>query len=285
MSLYLFQVLNGVGIGMLYFLIAVGLTITFGLLHFVNFAHGVFYMLGAFVAFQTIQSTGNFWLALLVAPILVGIVALLIERFLLQYVHGLPIIYHILVTFGLALVVQESVIMVWGPVAQYVSPPSALQGVVIFGGFAYPTYRIFIIGVGAALAVILWLLLDRTRFGAMIRAGSQSIEMTRLLGINIKLLFSSTFVLGAGLAALAGVLSAPLRGAEPFMGIEALAIAFVVVVIGGMGSFGGALVGALVIGILQSLMSTIWPEGARLIIFTAMAAIIIMRPYGLFGRA
>lgn len=285
MSLYLFQALNGVGIGMLYFLIAVGLTITFGLLHFVNFAHGVFYMLGAYVALQAMAHTGNFWIALVVAPLAVGLVALVIERILLQHVHGLSIIYHILVTFGLALVVQESVILIWGPVGQSIPPPASLQGVVVFGGFAYPVYRIFVIAVGLVLAALLWLLLDRTRFGAMIRAGSESIEMTRLLGINMKLLFSTTFALGAALAALAGVLSAPLRGAEPFMGIEALGIAFVVVVIGGMGSFGGALAGALVIGVLQSLMSSIWPEGARLIIFTAMAAIIIMRPYGLFGRA
>lgn len=285
MSLYLFQALNGIGIGMLYFLIAVGLTITFGLLHFVNFAHGIFYMLGAYAAFQFISYTGNFWLALLLAPIVIGLVALLIERLLLQHVHGLSIIYHILVTFGLALVVQETVILIWGPVGQPVSAPSALQGVVFFGGFAYPMYRIFIIVMGLVLAALLWLLLDRTRYGAMVRAGSESIEMARLLGINMKVLFSATFALGAGLAALAGVLSAPLRGVEPFMGIEALGIAFVVVVIGGMGSFVGALAGALLIGVLQSLMSSIWPEGARLIIFTAMAAIIILRPYGLFGRA
>jgi branched-chain amino acid transport system permease protein len=162
--------------------------------------------------------------------------------------------------------------------------PAALDGVVMWGSFIYPKYRLFLIGFTAVFAAVLWWLLEGTRLGSAVRAGSESSEMVSLLGINVFRVFSLAFALGAGTAALAGVLAAPVRGVDPFMGIEALGIAFVVVVIGGMGSFAGALVGGLVIGIVQSLMSTIWPEGARLMIYVAMAAVLLMRPHGLLGR-
>ena len=284
MNVYLLQIVNGIGVGMLYFLLAVGLSIVFGLLRFVNFAHGAFYLLGAYLCYQALQWSANFWVALAVVPLVVGAFAWIVEKLVLRHVYAQQHEFHILATVGLALVLQECAILAWGPLGDNVPPPDALNGVVVWGGFIYPKYRLFVIGFTAVLAALLWWLLDGTRLGSTVRAGSESSEMVSLLGINVFRVFSFAFALGAGTAALAGVLAAPVRGVEPFMGIEALGIAFVVVVIGGMGSFAGALVGGLVIGIVQSLMSTIWPEGARLMIYVAMAAVLLMRPHGLLGR-
>ncbi len=285
LNLYLFQILNGLGLGMIYFLISVGLTIIFGLLNFVNFAHGAFFMLGCYLCYSLLAATGQFWLALFVGPLAVAALAWGAEKILIRRVYHLPHTFHILITVGVALILQEGAIIIWGPIGKSIPMPDVLQGVVIMGKFAYPKYRLFLILFSAVIGFLLWLLLERTRFGALVRAGSESTEMVSLLGADIYKLFSLTFALGVGLAGLAGVLSGPIRGAHPFMGPEVLGIAFVVVVIGGMGSFGGALVGGLLIGLVQSLMTTIWPEGASLMIYGAMAAVILLRPYGLFGRA
>lgn len=285
MSIYLLQIINGIGIGMLYFLMAVGLSIVFGLLGFVNFAHGAFFLLGAYVCFELTQSGLAFWWTLLLAPLLVGAFAWLAEKMLLRHIYRLPHEFHIVFTVGLALVLQEAVILKWGVIGHNIAVPDLLQGVFIMGDFIYPMYRLFVIGVTVVMALLLWWLLEGTRLGAIVRAGSESTEMVSLLGLNINRIFSLVFALGAMTAALAGVLAAPIRGVEPFMGIEALGIAFVAVVIGGMGSFWGALAGGLLVGIVQSLMSTIWPEGARLMIYVAMAAVMLLRPNGLFGRS
>jgi branched-chain amino acid transport system permease protein len=285
MTLYFFQILNGLGLGMIYFLISVGLTIIFGLLNFVNFAHGAFFLLGSYFCYQVVALTGNFWLSLVIAPVLIGAIAWAVEKTLINRVYHLPHTFQILITLGIALIIQEATIVSWGTVGKNVAVPELLQGIIRMGDFAYPTYRLFVIGFSAIIAVLLWLLLERTRFGALVRAGSENSEMVSLLGVNIFKLFSITFALGAFLAGTAGVLAAPLRGAEPFMGSEILGIAFVVVVIGGMGSFTGALVGGLVVGLVQSIMSTLWPAGVSLMIYGAMALVILLRPYGLFGRA
>jgi branched-chain amino acid transport system permease protein len=284
MNIYLLQVINGVGIGMLYFLLAVGLSIVFGLLRFVNFAHGAFYLLGAYFCFQLTRWGMSFWLTLLAAPLAVGAIGWLTEKLILRHVYAKAHEFHILVTVGLALLVQELVIVQWGPLGDSVAVPDLLQGVLMWGDFVYPWYRLFVIGFTAVLAVLLWYVLEGTRLGSAVRAGSESTEMVSLLGINVFSIFSLVFALGAATAALAGVLAAPIRGVEPFMGVEALGVAFVIVVVGGMGSFAGALVGGLLIGIVQSVMSTLWPEGARLMIYVAMAAVLLLRPHGLLGR-
>jgi Branched-chain amino acid ABC-type transport system, permease components len=284
MNVYLLQVVNGIGIGMLYFLLAVGLSIIFGLLRFVNFAHGAFYLLGAYFCYQAVQWGMDFWLTLAVVPPLVGVLAWAAERLLLRRVYDKPHEFHILVTVGLALVLQEAVIIAWGPLGSNVATPDALQGVVMWGSFIYPKYRLFVIAFTAVFAVLLWWLLEGTRLGSAVRAGSESTEMVTLLGINVYRVFGLVFALGAATAALAGVLAAPIRGVEPFMALEALGVAFVIVVVGGMGSFGGALIGGLLIGVVQSVMSTLWPEGARLMIYVAMAAVLLLRPHGLLGR-
>ncbi|MDQ0586934.1 branched-chain amino acid transport system permease protein [Variovorax paradoxus] len=260
------------------------MSIVFGLLRFVNFAHGAFYLLGAYLCFQAMQWGLDFWAALVLVPLFVGALGWLAEKLLLRRVYAKAHEFHILVTVGLALAVQEIVIVFWGPLGNSVATPDLLQGVVMWGSFIYPKYRLFVIGFTAVLAVLLWWVLEGTRLGSAVRAGSESTEMVSLLGINVFRVFSLVFALGAATAALAGVLAAPIRGAEPFMGVEALGVAFVVVVIGGLGSFGGALVGGLLIGIVQSLMSTIWPPGASLMIYIAMAAVLLLRPHGLLGR-
>ena len=284
MSIYLLQTINGIGIGMLYFLLAVGLSIVFGLLRFVNFAHGAFYLLGAYFCYQMTRWGMSFWLSLIVVPLAVGALGWLVEKLMLRHVYAKAHEFHIIVTVGLALVVQELVIVQWGPLGDSVAVPDLLQGVVMWGSFVYPKYRLFVIGFTAVLAVLLWWLLEGTRLGSAVRAGSESTEMVSLLGVNVLRIFSLVFALGAATAALAGVLAAPIRGAEPSMGVEALGVAFVIVVVGGLGSFGGALVGGLLIGIVQSVMSTLWPEGARLMIYVAMAAVLLLRPHGLLGR-
>jgi len=284
MNIYLLQIANGIGIGMLYFLLAVGLSIVFGLLRFVNFSHGAFFLLGAYLCFQVTDMGIGFWWSLLVAPLVVGLFAWVVERFVLRHVYALPHHFHILFTVGMALVLQEAVISVWGPLGNNVSPPDLLQGVVMAGGFVYPKYRLFVIGVTAVMAVLLWWVLEGTRLGSIVRAGSESTEMVSLLGLNINRIFSLVFALGAATAGLAGALAAPIRGADPFMGVEALGIAFVVVVVGGLGSFWGALIGGILVGIVQSVMSTVWSEGAHLMIYVAMAAVMLLRPNGLLGR-
>lgn len=283
--IYLFQLMNGIGLGMLYFLLAVGLSIIFGLLHFVNFAHGAFYLLGAYLCYDLIERGVDFWAALGLAPLMVAALAALTEAVLLRRIYHLPHTFHILVTVGLALMVQELVIIAWGPLGGNVAPPETLSGALLLGDFIYPKYRLFVIGFTAALALGLWWLLEATRLGALVRAGSESTEMVSLLGVDIVRINTAVFALGAGLAGLAGALAAPIRGVEPFMGIEALGIAFVVVVIGGMGSYTGALVAGVLVGVMQSLMTTFWPEGARLMIYLGMALVILTLPRGLLGRA
>lgn len=285
MAIYLFQIINGIGLGMIYFLIAVGLSITLGLLGFVNFAHGVFYLLGAYLTYQIAAATGSFVLAALLAPVAIGLLAFVLERGVLRHTYDMPHKFQIIATLGVVLIVQELVVMAWGPLGHGVSVPEALSGIVMLGDFPYPIYRIFVVVAAALLGLGLWLLLERTRFGALVRAGSESAEMVTLLGVDIRLVMSGTLVLGAFVAAVAGVLIAPIRGAEPHMNVEALGIAFVVVIIGGMGSFTGSMVAGILIGVIQSVMSTVWAEGSQLMIYIAMTLILIAAPRGLMGRA
>jgi branched-chain amino acid transport system permease protein len=283
-QLLLFQVLNGVGIGMIYFLLSVGLTLIFGLMRFVNFAHGAFYLAAAYIAYAVVLWTGSFWWALLLGPVLVAVLALAIERLLLRHTYALPHEAQILITFAVALIIQEAVILLFTPLGHNVAVPAALSGVLFLGPYVYPAYRLAVVGAAALVAIVLWFAIERTKMGSILRAGSESAEMVGLLGINVDRVFMATFALGAALAGLAGVLVAPIRGVEPFMSAEALGIAFVVVVVGGLGTLSGALVGGILIGLVQSIMSTLWPEGAQLMIYASMALVILVRPTGLLGR-
>ena len=278
------EVLNGIGVGMIYFLIAVGLTLIFGIMDFVNFAHGAFYLLGAYALYALVDFTGSFWLGLLAGPLLVVALAWLLERALLRRLYQLDHMFHILLTFGLALVVGELAIVAWGAGPRNVSPPPLLAGIASLGPLVYPDYRLFVIGLTGLVGLGIWLGLERTRWGAIIRAGTESLDMVSCLGVDIRRVFSLTFAAGAGLAGLGGVLAAPMRGVNPFMGDEVLGLAFVVVVVGGMGSFAGALVAALLTGIAQSLTIAVWPLGGNIVIYVLMAAILLSRQAGLMGR-
>jgi len=283
-QLLIFQILNGIGIGMIYFLLSAGLTLIFGLMRFVNFTHGALYLLAAYVAFALTRSGISFWIALLLAPLTTTFVAIVIERLILRHTYRMAHEAQILITFATALFIQEMVILAFGPLGQNVSVPPQLSGVVFLGPYVYPVYRLAVVGVAAVVALLVWLLIERTKTGSILRAGSEKAEMVGLLGINVDLVFMATFALGGALAGLAGVLAAPLRGVDPFMSAEALGIAFVVVVVGGLGTLSGALVGGLLIGLVQSVMSSVWPEGAQFMIYASMALVLLLRPAGLLGR-
>jgi branched-chain amino acid transport system permease protein len=283
MQLFVSQLLNGIGLGMIYFLVAVGLTLIFGVMRFVNFAHGAFYLLGAYGTLTMSEQGSGFLVAVIVSVLIVMVFALLLEWLVLARIYELPPFFHILSTFGITLMIEEAVRMIWTAASHRVPTPEMFRGLTYFGPFFYPNYRLVVIAIAAICAVALWLFLERTRYGATIRAGAEHREVVLLLGIDVRRLFTFNFVLGAGLAAFAGALASPIRGADPNMGLEALAIAFVVCVVGGLGSFRGALVGALLIGILQSLATSVWGAGAGLVAYLAMALVLLVRPQGLFA--
>lgn len=285
MNIYVFQALNGLGIGMIYFLLAVGLSIIFGLLGFVNFAHGALFLVGAYIAMAVSTATGSFALGIAASFCGVALLGVVAERWLLRRTYKMSHESQILITVGLTFVLTEMIVLIFGPEPQLVPMPDFLNGVLFIGPYPIPRYRVFIFFACALIGALLWLLFERTLFGAKVRAGNESPNMLSLMGVKVSRVYALTFALGTGLAGLAGGLAAPLRGADPSMGVEAIVIAFVVVVLGGIGSFSGPLIGGLIIGVTQSLMSAIWPEGARLMIFLVMAGILLVKPKGLFGRA
>lgn len=277
-QLLLSQLFNGLGNGLIYFLIAVGFTLVFGLMNFVNFAHGAFFLLGAYAALELTTRGFGLLTALLVAPVAVGIVALVAERFVFRRLYRQDHMYQIVATLAVAILVQEVVTIIWGPETFTLPPPEGLAGVVDLGviGF-YPTYRVFVVVGAAIIAVGLFLLLERTRIGAMLRAGSQDAEMLACLGVNVRRLFSLTFALAAGLAALAGVLSTPMRSITPVSGTEVLVLAVVVVVVGTLGSYVGTLVAAVGVAEVQSVAVAYAPAYGNLVIYVLMAAVLLLR--------
>ncbi len=282
MQLLVSQLMNGIGLGMIYFLVAVGLTLIFGVMRFVNFAHGAFYLLGAYATLTISEWGSGFAFSVIAGVVIVMVLAFVLEILVLARIYELPPYFHILSTFGITLMVEEAVRMIWTAAPQRVPTPEMFRGLSYIGPFFYPNYRLVVIGIAGLCAFALWLFLEKSRYGATIRAGAEQREVVLLLGIDIKRLFTFNFVLGAGLAALAGALVSPIRGVDPNMGVEALAIAFVVCVVGGLGSFRGALAAALLIGILQSLATSFWGAGASLVAYLVMALVLLVRPKGLF---
>lgn len=284
-DLALIQIVNGIGVGAIYFLIAVGLTLVFGIMDFVNFAHGVFYAVGAYIGFTLVGITGSFWVALVFAPLIMALLGFLMERSLLQRAYGLDHTYHIILTFGVALIIREVIIVIWSADPQGINVPALLAQPIIWGHFIIPEYRLFIIALVAIIALLLWLWLEKTRFGAMVRAGSESLPMASAMGINVKRLFAITFAVGAALAAIGGVLVAPIQSLNPFMGTRILSLAFAVVVVGGMGSLLGALIAAIVIGVIQSLTIMFWPAGGDTVVYLFMAGVLLVQQTGFLGRS
>src|SRR2546421_7978513 len=279
------QVFTGLVLGMILVLLAIGLSLIFGLMTVVNFAHGSLYMLGAYFGFFLVAYTKSFWLALVVAPMLVGVFGLLVERFLVRPLYGRSIDDPLLLTFGLSLVLVEAVRLVWGKIGLTLDPPPALAGAVNLGFTYFPLYRLFVIGVTVVVLVALLLFLEKTNVGLIIRAGSRDAVMVRALGFDLGRIWLLVFGIGAALAGLAGVLAGPMRGVYAEMGVTMIIESFVVVVVGGMGSLPGAVVAGLLIGQVVSLTTFFVPKMAEIMVFIFMAAVLLIRPSGLFGEA
>lgn len=284
-SLFMLQLMTGIALGAVYALLAIGLSLIFGMLTVVNFAHGAFFMVGAFLGVYFLGLTGNFWLSLLIAPLIVGAIGLVAERFLVRPLYGRGIDYPLLLTFGLSYVLIDVVRALFGIEGLPSSTPASLRGAVDLGFGHFPLYRLFLIGATAVVVLALWLFLEKTRYGLIIRAGSRDSEIVRVLGVDIAKVWWLVFGLGTAIAGLSGVLAAPTRAVNPEMGIHVLAEAFVVTVVGGMGSLPGAVVAGLLVGIVFSMTALVAPAYAEMSIFVLMALVLLVRPQGFFGKA
>ena len=276
--------LNGLVQGLIYVAIAVGLTIVFGTLRLVNFAHGAFYAIGAYVGLVVAQHVG-FVPGLIAAPLAVAVFAVLLDRLVLQYFYEKTPTAQILVTFGIALVVEETLRLIFGGTTQQFPTPAALQGAVSLGPIAYPAYRlVFAVGVLIMIGLV-WLFLVRTNYGLVVRAGVRDRIMVQLLGGNIRQASTVVFALGAAVAGLVGAAASPIYSIDPSTGFLFLVPSFVVVVVGGLGSFWGAVLGGLLIGELQSLTTLVYAPAANVIIYICMALVLLFRPQGLLGES
>ena len=284
-SLLLLQLMTGIALGAVYALLALGLSLIFGMLTVVNFAHGAFFMVGAFLGVYFLGLTGNFWFSLLLTPLAVGAIGLVTERFLVRPLYGRGIDYPLLLTFGLSYVMVEAMRVAFGIEGLPTSTPAELRGAVNLGFGMFPKYRLFLIAATAVVVLALWLFIEKTRYGLIIRAGSRDPEIVRVLGIDIARVWLMVFGIGTAIAGLSGALAAPTRAVNPEMGISVLAESFVVTVVGGMGSLPGAVVAGLLVGVVFSMTSLFAPDLAELSIFVLMAVVLLIRPQGLFGKA
>jgi len=277
------QLLHGLVFGAALGLLALGLTVIFGLLGVMNFAHGELYMLGAYAGIAVIGWTHSFWVALVAAPLAVGLIGAVTEAATLRPMYRREPLYGLILTFGLALVFREGVRQIWGGDMRRILPP--FTGSTPILGMTYPDYRLFLLAASSALLLAIWLFFTRTRAGIVVRAAVQDAEMLDGLGVDVRRVFTLTFAGSAALAALAGLLLAPVFTVYPQMGVEMILLAFIVVILGGMGSMGGSVVAAFVIGVAQSLFS-LWmnPQRVAIAIFGIMIVVLIVRPRGFFGR-
>ncbi len=278
------QVFTGLVLGMIFVLLAIGLSLIFGLMTVVNFAHGSFYMLGAYFGFFILGFTKSFWAALFLAPLMVGCLGLLIERFLIRRLYGRSPDDPLLLTFGLSLILIETVRLFWGKIGLTLSPPPLLSKAVNLGFMVFPTYRLFVLGATVVVLIGLWLFLERTNVGLIIRAGSRDALMVRALGIDLGRIWLLVFGIGSALAGLAGILAGPMRGVYAEMGVNVVIESFVVVVVGGMGSLVGAIVAGVLLGQVVGLTTFFAPKLTEISIFVVMAVVLLVRPSGLFGE-
>jgi branched-chain amino acid transport system permease protein len=284
-AIFLIQVLNGVQYGLLLFLVASGLTLIFGIMGIINLAHGSFYMVGAYLAFSLTRSIGNFWLALAAGILISLLLGILLEWLVMRLLYHRDHLYQVLLTYGLILIFEELRSLVWGDDVHGVPAPAALAfSIPLTDTLSYQVYRLAMSGACLAIAFGMYWLIQRTRLGMMIRAGSVNRDMVQSLGINIGLVYRLVFALGLALAALAGMLAAPISSVYPGMGNQVLIISFVVVVIGGIGSVKGALVAALAIGLADTFGKVFAPQIAGMVVYLLMAAVLLWRPQGIFGR-
>lgn len=282
------QLLNGLSYGSVLVLAAMGLTIIFGLLGIVNFAHGAFYGLGAYVGLVVIGLLPNgigFFAALLIVPIVLGFVGGATEVTIIRPLYNRNLIYSLLVTFGLLLVIREIIRIFWGVAGRTFNPPDLLEFSVPLVIINYPAYRLFVILMTAVIALAVWIFLHRTDLGMIVRAATENRDMVKALGINISVVFTLVFALGTAIAGIAGVLHAPLISLYPTMGASIIVQSFVVVVIGGLNSFRGSIVAGLLVGEASALTYLVWPEATNVVIFLVMAAFLLLRPRGIFGQS
>ena len=279
------QLTLGLVNGSFYALLSLGLAVIFGLLGIVNFAHGAFYTLGAFAALLGLQFFGiNYWLALLVAPLAVGLVGMGVERLLLRRIGGLDPLYGLLLTFGLALIVEGSLHQVFGATGRSYPVPAALAGAVDLHFMFLPLYRAWVIGASLLVCLGSWFVIERTRLGATLRAATENALLLQAFGVNVPRLVTLTYGGGVALAALAGVLASPVVLVNSHMGTSLVTVVFAVVVIGGMGSILGSIVSGLTLGLIEGLTKVVYPEASNIVVFVIMALVLVLRPAGLFGR-
>ncbi|CAN7596700.1 branched-chain amino acid ABC transporter permease [Agrobacterium genomosp. 3] len=279
------QLLIGLINGSFYALLSLGLAVIFGLLRVINFAHGAQYMLGAFVAFLGLQYFGiNFWVALVVTPLVVALFGAIVERFLLSRLYDLDPLYGLLFTFGLALVVEGTFRWLYGAAGQPYSVPRELAGGTNLGFMFLPNYRAFVVVISLVACLATWALIEKTRLGSYLRAATENPTLVQAFGINVPVLLTLTYALGAGLAGFTGVLAAPIYQVSPLMGTNLIIVVFAVVVVGGMGSIMGAIVTGYMLGIAEGLTKVFYPEASNIVIFVIMAFVLLIRPAGLFGK-
>jgi branched-chain amino acid transport system permease protein len=278
------QCVNALSQAALLFFLGVGLTLIFGIMRIVNFAHGSIYMLGAFVGYTAARITGSFWVALIAAPVVVGLFGTAFEFGILRRLYRRDGSAFLMVTFGLALILGEVIRLVWGSEALQVKGPAIFSGVVFILDEPFPLYRLFLAGAGVVVALAIWQFLEHTRLGLLIRATSQNAEMVHALGTDVNLVRSAVFGIGCGLAALGGVLAAPLVTASLGMAASVIIDAFVIVIIGGMGSFPGSLIGALLVAFVQVFGNYYFPDLALAFMYLIMLLVLVVRPGGLLGK-
>lgn len=285
LNLFLLQLMTGIALGSVYALLAIGLSLIFGMLTVVNFAHGAFFMVGAFFGVYSMSLTGSFWFSLLLVPLATGAIGLVCERFLVRPLYGRGIDYPLLLTFGLSYVMIEAMRFVFGIEGLPSSTPTALRGAVNLGFGHFPLYRLFLIGATAVIVFLLWLFIEKTRYGLIIRAGSRDPEIVRVLGVDISKIWLMVFGIGTAIAGLSGLLAAPTRAVNPEMGVSILADCFVVTVVGGMGSLPGAVLAGLLVGVVFAMTSLFAPAYSEMSIYVLMAVVLLIRPQGFFGKA
>jgi len=280
---WVIQVFNGISYGALLFLLAGGLSLIFGVMRIVNLSHGSYFLLGGYVALTVIWTTGSWALAIPVAALTIAVVGLIMERVFLRPL-GFDPLRQVLLTVGFAFLFQQGALDIWGGDSLDISPPEALTESVVIAGIYFPLYRVFMIGVAAAIGVTIWLTMEKTRMGAMVRAAVDDSEMARGVGVDTSKVSMFIFALGAFLAALGGVIGGAFLGVYPGLDFEILPIAFAVVIIGGMGSLGGAAVGSLIVGLADNFGKALFPEISYFTLYAPMVLILALKPTGLFGR-
>jgi len=282
---FLGQLLLGLVNGSFYAMLSLGLAVIFGLLGIVNFAHGALYMMGAYVAFIALDKFGiNYWITLVLAPLVVGAVGVVIERTLLKHLYKIDPIYGLLLTFGLALIAEGVFRDQFGVSGQSYPVPELLQGATNLGFMVLPNYRAWVVVASLTVCLGTWFIIERTRLGAYLRAGTENPALVQAFGINVPVMVMLTYGAGAGLAALAGVLAAPIIQITPLMGSNLIIIVFAVVVIGGMGSILGSIITGLALGLIEGLTKVFYPEASSIVVFVIMAIVLMIRPAGLFGK-